>query len=159
MGKDKQNNEEKSVAPVTATGSLFSFNDLDHFFDDFFLRKWPRTFDGNHPVGFEKGFLKVDILDHDKDIEVQAALPGVSKEDLEVSIDNQLITIRSCVKSEKKEEGKYFRREISRGEYQRTLLLPENVDGDNAKASFKDGILKVMIPKSGNGKRKTIEIK
>jgi len=64
-------------------------------------------------------------------------------------ITNQTITIRTSTKEEKKEEekGKYFRREITRGEFQRTLSLPDNVDGDNAKASFKDGILKVNIPK------------
>ena len=64
-------------------------------------------------------------------------------------------------KEEKKEEekGKYFRREITRGEFQRTLSLPDNVDDANAKASFKDGILTVTIPKTAKSKRKTIEIK
>ena len=100
----------------------------------------------------------MDIIDHDTEIEVQAALPGVKKEDLDVSINNQTITIRTSTKEEKK-EGKYFRREITRGEFQRTLSLPDNVDEANAKASFKDGILKVTIPKTEKSKRKTIEIK
>jgi HSP20 family protein len=90
---------------------------------------------------------------------VQAALPGVKKEDVDVTINNQIITIRTSTKAEKKEEGKYFRHEIVRGEYQRTLSLPDNVDEDNAKATFKDGILKVIIPKTKKGKRKSIEIK
>jgi len=114
--------------------------------------------DRNIPTAFEKGFPKVDIIDHDNEIEVQAALPGVKKEDLDVSITNQLITIRTSTKEEKKEEGKYFRREITRGEFQRTLSLPDNVDEANAKASFKDGILTVTIPKTEKSKRKTIEI-
>jgi HSP20 family protein len=111
------------------------------------------------PAGFDRGFPKVDIIDHDNEIEVWAALPGVKKEDLDVSINNQTITIRTSAKEEKKEEGKYFRREITRGEYQRTLSLPGNVDDANAKASFKDGILTVTIPKTEKSKRKTIEIK
>ncbi len=86
-------------------------------------------------------------------------MPGVKKEDLDVSINNQTITIRTSTKEEKKEEGKYYRREITRGEYQRTLSLPDNVDADHAKATFKDGILKVTIPKTTKGKRKSIEIK
>ncbi|MGZ5077264.1 MAG: Hsp20/alpha crystallin family protein, partial [Methylobacter sp.] len=94
------------------------------------------------------------------DIEVQAALPGVKKEDLDVSVTNQAITIRAASNQEKKEEqkGKYFRREISRGEFQRTLSLPDNVDSDQAKASFKDGILTINIPKTEKSKRKNIEI-
>jgi HSP20 family protein len=137
-----------------------SFDEFDHFFDDFLSRRWPRLLDGNMPTLPEISLPKVDILDHTDDIEVQAALPGVKKEDLEVSVTNQTITIRSSTKEEKKEEekGKYFRREISRGEFQRTLSLPDNVDGEKAKASFKDGILKVTIPKTEKSKRKSIEI-
>jgi HSP20 family protein len=151
--------------PSSPAGGLMSFDEFDHFFDDFLSRRWPRLLDWNFPTGLEKGFPKVDIIDHDNEIEVQAALPGVKKEDLDVSINNQTITIRTCTKEEKKEEkkeeekGKYFRREITRGEFQRTLSLPDNVDGDKAKASFKDGILKVTIPKTEKSKRKTIEIK
>lgn len=153
---DTQKNTE--VTPSSLMGGLISFDEFDHFFDDFLSRRWPRLLDWNFPAGFEKGFPKIDILDHDNEIEVQAALPGVKKEDLDVSIRNQTITIRTTAKEEKKEEGKYFRREITRGEYQRTLSLPENVDSDKAKASFNDGILKVIIPKSEKSKRKTIEV-
>ncbi|MGR8999726.1 MAG: Hsp20/alpha crystallin family protein [Gammaproteobacteria bacterium] len=158
----KNNEKEKKgtdVIPSTPAGSLFSFDEFDNFFDDFLLRKWPRLVDWNVPAAFERGFPKVDIIDHDNEIEVQAALPGVKKEDLDVSINNQTITIRTSTKEEKKEEGKYYRREITRGEFQRTLSLPDNVDEANAKASFKDGILKVTIPKTEKSKRKTIEIK
>jgi len=146
--------------PKTSLGGLMSFDEFDHFFDDFLSRRWPRLMDWNMPTLQEISFPRVDILDHDNDIEVQAALPGVKKEDLEVSVTNQTITIRSCTKEEKKteEKGKYFRREISRGEFQRTLSLPDNVDGDKAKASFKDGILKVTVPKTEKSKRKSIEI-
>jgi HSP20 family protein len=149
-----------STGPSSGS-SLMSFDEFDHFFDDFLSRRWPRLLDFNFPTGLERGFPKVDIIDHDNEIEVQAALPGVKKEDLDVSINNQAITIRTSSKEEKKEEekGKYFRREITRGEFQRTLSLPDNVDGGNAKASFKDGILKVTIPKTEKSKRKTIEVK
>lgn len=156
--KDKKN---KDLASTSSSTGLISFDEFDHFFDDFLSRRWPRLLDWNVPAGLEKGFPKVDILDHDKEIEVHAALPGVKKDDLDVTINNQTITIRASTKEEKKEEekGKYFRREIARGEFQRVLSLPENVDGDNAKASFADGILKVIIPKTEKTKRKTIEVK
>jgi len=152
--------KSSELIPKTSLGGLMSFDEFDHFFDDFLSRRWPRLMDWNMPTLQEISFPRVDILDHDNDIEVQAALPGVKKEDLEVSVTNQTITIRSCTKEEKKtaEKGKYFRREISRGEFQRTLSLPDNVDGDKAKASFKDGILKVTVPKTEKSKRKSIEI-
>ncbi len=157
MDKPKKSSE---LLPKTSPGDLMSFDEFDHFFDNFLSRRWPRLLDWNIPTLPEISLPKVDILDHADDIEVQAALPGVKKEDLEVSVTNQSITIRSSTKEEKKEEekGKYFRREISRGEFQRTVSLPDNVDGEKAKASFKDGILKVTIPKTEKSKRKTIEI-
>lgn len=159
--KEKNTKKSSELIPGTPHSSLLSFDEFDNFFDDFLSRRWPRLLDWNLPAGIDRGFPKVDIIDHDNEIEVQAALPGVKKEDLDVSINNQTITIRTSTKEEKKEEekGKYFRREITRGEYQRTLSLPDNVDDANAKASFKDGILKVTIPKTEKSKRKTIEIK
>ena len=159
---EKDTKKSTEVVPGASEGGLFAFDEFDHFFDDFLFRKWPRLLDWNFPAGFERGFPKVDIIDHDNEIEVQAALPGVKKEDLDVTINNQTITIRTSTKEEKKKEeekGKYFRREITRGEFQRTVSLPDNVDDENAKASFNDGILTVTIPKTEKSKRKTIEIK
>jgi HSP20 family protein len=157
--KEKDTKKSTEVIPSTPAGSLLSFDEFDNFFDDFLSRRWPRLLDWNFPTGFDRGFPKIDILDHDNEIEVQAALPGIKKEDLDVSINNQTITIRVSTKEEKKEEGKYFRHEITRGEFHRTVSLPDNVDDENAKASFKDGILTVTIPKTEKNKRKTIEIK
>ena len=140
---------------------MFSFDEFDHFFDDFLSRRWPRVLDFNVSTLSESSFPRVDIIDHDNSIEVQAALPGVKKEDVEVSIKNQTITIRASSKEEKKEEtkDKYFRREISRGEFQRILALPDNVDDEKATATFKEGILTVSIPKTEISKRKNIDIK
>ncbi|HEY8036827.1 MAG TPA: Hsp20/alpha crystallin family protein [Methylobacter sp.] len=153
----KKGSELMSKSPL---GGLMSFDEFDNFFDDFLSRRWPRLLDWNTPSISETGFPRVDILDHDNDVEVQAALPGVKKEDLEVSVTHQAITIRTSTKEEKKEEekGKYFRREIVHGEFQRTVSLPDNVDGEKANASFKDGILKITIPKTEKSKRKSIEI-
>ena len=161
--KESKEGTNVTVTPRSGVGSLLSFDEFDNFFDDFLSRRWPRPllFGGSSPVISDKNFLKVDVLDYADRIEVQAALPaGISKDAVEVSIRNQVITIRASSKEEKeeKEEGKYFRKEIARGEFQRSLSLPENVDGDNANASFQDGILKVSIPKTEKSKRKNIEI-
>lgn len=154
-------NETKKGTEIAASpaSELFSFDEFDRFFDDFLSRRWPRLIDLESSAGFSKGFPKVDMIDRENEIEVQAALPGVNKDDLDVSVNNRAITIRASYKEEKKEEGQYFHREISRGEFQRTLSLPDNIDDEHVSASFKDGILKVVIPKSEKGKRKSIEIK
>jgi HSP20 family protein len=157
-----KNTEKKSELPqVSKSGELISFDDFDNLFDELVSRRWPRLFDWNFPSthALENNFPKVDIVDYENELELQAALPGVKKEDMDVSISNQSVTIRATTKKETKEEGKVFRREITRGEYQRTLSLPEFVDADNAKATFKDGILKLSLPKTEKAKVKKIEIK
>lgn len=156
---EKESQKSTDVVPTSSTNRLISSDEFDNLLDDFFSHRLPHLSARNFPAGAERGFPKVDIVDHKNEIEVHAALPGVKKEDVEVSVNNQTITIRATTKEDKKEEGKYFRREIIRGEFQRTLTLPENVESDNAKASFKDGILKVTIPKTEKNKRKNIEIK
>lgn len=151
--------EKKELVPKSS-GGLLSFDEFDDFFNDFLSRKWPRLFEWNFPKDFEKSFPKVDIIDHEKEIEIQAALPGVNKEDLNVTVTDQTVSIKAATKKEEKmEEERYYRREIMRGEFQRTITLPENVDSDHAKASFKDGILKVTIPKTEKSRRKSIEVK
>lgn len=159
MKTNEQNVKKSSeLMPHSLAGGLMPPT-LDNFFDDFLSRRWPRLMDWSMSGLSEMQFPRVDMLDHDNDIEVQAALPGIKKEDLNVSFNNQSITICACAKEEKKaeEKGKYFRHEIMR-EFHRTLPLPENVDGDKAQASFKDGILTVTIPKTKKSKRKTIEV-
>ena len=148
------------LLPISSKAGLFSFDDFDHFFNDFLSNRWPRLLDWNTPNLSPTSFPRVDILDHDQSIEVQAALPGVKKEDVSVSIHHQTITISTTSKEEKKEEepGKYFRREISHGQFQRTLALPDNIDDEQAKASFKDGILTVTILKTEKSKNKSITI-
>ena len=94
------------LLPRSSLGGLLSFDEFDNFFDDFLSRRWPRMLDWNLPTFSEANLPRVDIVDHDNSIEVQAALPGIKKEDVEVSIKNQTITIRASTKEEKKEEEK-----------------------------------------------------
>jgi HSP20 family protein len=151
---EKELKTSTEVIPRSSGGGLFSPDDV---FDEFLSRRWPRLTDWGFSGPLEKGFPKVDILDYENEIEVRAALPGINKDNLDVTINNRSLTIRAS-REEEKEEGKYFRREITRGEFQRTLSLPVNVDNEHATASFKEGILTVTIPKTEKSKHKTIEI-
>ena len=77
-----------------------------------------------------------------------------------MSLTDRTITIRASTRKEEKEEkGEYFRREISTGEASRTLRLPAAVDGQKAKAEFKDGILEIVVPKIEKAKRVQVEVK
>src|SRR5919201_1797946 len=96
---------------------------------------------GGGLVPFEGRMPQVDMFDRETEIVIRVALPGVAKEDLEVSMTDETVTIRASTRREAKEEkGEYYRRELSQGEFQRTLRLPAAVKGAEAKATFKDGI-------------------
>lgn len=101
----------------------------------------------------------VDVIDQDDSILVRAALPGVSKNDMEVSTTDHTVTIRgSTCKESKEEKGEYYRREIRTGAFLRTVTLPATVDESRIKAKFKDGLLEVVLPKLESTKRHNIKI-
>jgi HSP20 family protein len=173
MAKSERNiekKEEKTLAP--RTGGLVPFEEVDRWFDEinrrfdeFFSRRWLSPFERLLPglpelrAPFEGRMPRVDMIDRDTDIVIRAELPGITKEDLDVSMTDDAVTLRASVRHEEKEEkGEYYRREMSRGEFQRTLRLPAAVKGEQAKATFKDGILELVLPKMEQAKRKTIRV-
>ena len=96
---------------------------------------------------------KVDIIDRKNEI------IGVSKDNLDVSLSDNTVLIRASTRHEAQEErAGYYRREMIRGEFQRTIPMPANVKGEEAKASFKDGILELTIPKVEQSKRRAIKV-
>ena len=103
----------------------------------------------NIPVIFKGGEPKVDIIQTEKEIVVKADVPGVKKEDLHVTVNEDSITFRGEAKYDvetKKED--FFHSERFYGCYSRTLPLPALVDATNAKAKFEDGVLTVTVPKA-----------
>jgi HSP20 family protein len=102
---------------------------------------------------------KVDVVDHETEVVVKAELPGVQKDDIDVSVTDNSVTIKGSTSHEEKEEkGNYYRREISRGSFSRTVALPSDVDADKARASFNDGILVLTIPKMEKSHRKSVTV-
>ena len=102
---------------------------------------------------------KVDIIDRDTEIAVRAELPVVMKEDLDVTVTDDSVTVKAHTSHEEKEEkGEYYRREMSYGEYQRTLALPHTVDGEKARATFTDGVLELTLPKVEKTSRKKVKV-
>jgi HSP20 family protein len=136
-----------------------SFGDLDRVFEDFFNRRWLRPFRWERPPGEMMVMPSVDIIDRDDEVVVKAEVPGYKKEEIEISVSDSSLTIKGETKTEEKEEkGDFYRCEISRGAFSRTLALPAAVDDSKAKAVIKDGVLELTLPKLEKAKRHTIAI-
>lgn len=110
--------------------------------------------------GNQFGFTPaVDVYEDEDNIIVETQLAGINSEDVSISIENNTLCIKG--ESEKKrevDEKNYYRKEIRRGSFYRSVALPTKVDGDNAKAVAEGGVLKITIPKADEVKPKTIKI-
>ncbi len=103
--------------------------------------------------------IPVDLFETDESVVAKAALPGVNPDDVEVSVNDDLLTIKGTTKHEEKEEREqYLRREISYGAFSRTLPLPASVDPDKATAEYEGGVLTITLPKREGGRTKTIKV-
>jgi HSP20 family protein len=101
----------------------------------------------------------IDLYEDKDQYLVKAELPGMKKEDIDVSLHNGALTISGERKFEEKhEEGANYRTERFFGRFQRTVTLPKIVAGDKVKANYKDGILTVTLQKSEDAKPKQIEV-
>ena len=163
--KQNEGKEMQSSATVTPTRALSPFEEMDRLMESFFPRQWLRPFRWEMPSWSELGAPlemktpRVDVIDRDNEIVVKAEIPGVKKEDLDVSLTGDTVTIKGRTSHEEKQEkGNYYRCEISRGAFTRTVALPADVDTDKAKAVFNDGILELTIPKVEKSKRKSITV-
>ncbi|MEA4902966.1 Hsp20/alpha crystallin family protein [Desulfitobacterium sp.] len=128
--------------------------DMDDFFEDFFNRPFfPPFYRGHVP-------MKVDIKETDKEYVVEADLPGAKKDEINLQLDEDRLTI-SVNKDAQSEEEKsnYIRRERSMSTMSRSFAL-SNVKVEDVKAKFDNGVLSIILPKReyGNGKGKQIEI-
>jgi HSP20 family protein len=102
----------------------------------------------------------VDLAEDDKEYLIKAELPEVKKEAVKVTVENGVLTITGERKFEKEEENKkYHRIERAYGSFMRSFSLPEGAAGDKINAEFKDGVLKVHLPKSAEAKPKSIDVK
>ena len=101
----------------------------------------------------------IDVLDHDDAFVLKAEIAGVDKDKLDVQVHGNQVYI-SGVKEEdsSREEGNYIYRERRYGEFSRTVQLPADVNGDQTKAIYKDGVLELTLPKTDSAKRKKIAI-
>jgi len=112
------------------------------------------------PATEEEGELAVDVYSLKDEFVIQAIVGGVKASDLDISITNDMITIRG--RRERKEEGKIekvYYNECFWGPFSRTIILPQEIDADKAKATLKEGLLTIHLPKFVKTERKTLRVK
>lgn len=139
--------------PLTRWG--FFGDDLDRVFEGFF-----------RPLGWveeakaEALVPAMDIREREHEYVVRTDLPGVKKEDIDITLENGVLTIAAESKSEKeeKEDGRLLRQERRYGRYVRSLRLGTQVDSAKLKASYKDGVLELILPKAEEVKPKKISV-
>lgn len=121
--------------------------------------RWELPYWGELTMPFEGKQPRVDVIDNDSNVVVKAELPGVEKNNIDISMSVNTVTI-DVTDTHTKEDtsGEYYRCEISRGAYSRTVTLPCEVDGSKATANFKNGMLELTIPKVEQSKRRRITI-
>jgi HSP20 family protein len=132
------------------------FAAMERMFEDFFRRPFSLLGPSRWPAAeIEEMTPAVDLFEEKDDVVVKAELPGMKKENINVDFRDGTLTISGEKKQEEKIEKKdYYRFERSYGSFSRSLRLPTDVQTDKAKASFKDGILEVRIPKTEEAKKK-----
>jgi HSP20 family protein len=132
------------------------FNELvDDFFKGFLVR--PLAYDGRDtPLAR----AKVDVTERNGAYVVAAELPGVKKDDIEVTIDGAQVTLAAEVKREREVEKdeRVLHTERTFGKVTRSFTLPQEVDESKAEAKFKDGVLELTLPKKAAAQRKQISI-
>jgi HSP20 family protein len=166
MAKDKDQEKKAETKPAGRTRAVTPWDpwdQMERFMDELlpgrWMQRWGPPAMGELLAGLQAPTPSVDVIDRDEEVVVKAEIPGVRKENVEVSLTDNTLTLSGHTESEEKEEKEsFFRREIRRGEFSRTLTLPASVDTEHAKASFEDGVLVVTVPKITKTARRRVDI-
>jgi HSP20 family protein len=147
------------LQPVSLFGSLH--REIDRLFDDL-----TRGGFGTLPSPAQTNLMpSIDVTETDKEIEITAELPGLERKDIDISIEDDLLTIRGEKKVETKQEDQedkdknYHVSERSYGVFYRVIQLPPGVDPSSIQAVMSKGVLKLTIPKPAKAEPKKIEVK
>jgi len=108
----------------------------------------------------ESSFLPaVDIYTEGNNLVIEAEIPGIDKKDIDLKVEDNVLTIRGKKEFKKEEKGdNYYRVERSYGSFARSFMIPDNIDRENIKAEYKKGVLKLILPKKPEAQSKSIPI-
>jgi HSP20 family protein len=151
----KRRHEGEPLVPAPREIEDFLTEAFEHPFRSWMMAPWRRA--TREVFRFTPD---VDVAETDKEYRVTAELPGLSKDDIEISLEEGTLTISGEKREEKKEEKEnYWRTERSYGSFVRRIPLPTGVNEDAVEASFKDGVLTITLPKTEETRGKKVEIK
>jgi len=129
--------------------------EMDRLWDSFFEGR-----PGRKAEEIGEWLPSLDVSETKNDVVVKAELPGIDPKDIDISLANDVLTIKGEKRQEKEEkEENYHLVERNYGSFTRAIRLPKDVQSDKISASFKNGVLKVTLPKSEEAKKKEIKIK
>lgn len=137
--------------------NLTRYNPFEELFNEFGKGFFVKPY--APPAGTEMS-IKLDVKEDDKSYTVHADIPGAKKEDIQVDIDGNVVSVRAETRQEKEEKKgeKVIYSERSYGMVSRSFSLPADVDEKAAKAEYKDGVLNLVLPKKANGGGKRITV-
>lgn len=127
---------------MSNTPKVYTQNWMPSVFNDFFGNDWMVKANATAP--------SINVIDNEKDYEVELAAPGLTKDDFSVHLNNDgdlVINMEKKDHDEEKKGKKYLRREFSYSKFEQTLVLPDDVDKKGIKAEVKNGVLTVTLPK------------
>jgi len=142
--------------PATVLAKEYEFNkdnwvtSFDKFFDDAFRGSFPdfhKTF-GIDPFS-KAAYPKVNVISHDDQIEIQAEIAGYTKDDISVEVEEDILSIvgKASQATEQTDKSVYLLRELKRSAFSRSFRLSDNLDAEKIDATFKDGLLTLVIPR------------
>lgn len=161
MAEKNKEKETRSVTPWRPFMGVIE-RDMDRMLDDFFGRRtrpwWPERWFRTDELDVRAP--AVDMFEEKDDIVIKAEIPGMDKDNIQVNLTDHTLTIKGEKKKEEEvKEENYFRSERSYGTFLRTVELPRDVHADKVKATFKNGVLEVRMPKTEEAKAKEIKVK
>lgn len=158
-------NPFRKLDELEEMGSMSRWNPLREMEEmqgqiDKMFRIWPARLDLKETLTSAEWSPLVDIIEDEKEYLVKAEVPGVNKEDLKVTVEENVLKITGERKTEKEEKGKkYHRVERSYGSFERSFTLPRDAEAAKVSSEFKDGILRVHLPKNPTAVSKAVEVK
>jgi len=142
------------LVPYRRNSEIRPMSNMLSLFDEFFNRAFDEESSDDH---FRA--MAMDIVEHEKEFEILANLPGFKKDNVKISIhDNQLLVEATCDQNKEEKVGTMYRCERYSGSYRRNLMLPENADLNKISAKMEDGVLRLIIPKKAPSPQKEIVI-
>jgi len=149
--KDKQKLSARGATPKDGQGSVFG--------GEVSINQSGET-DWFDSSGDNEGQLLLDVFADEENIYIKSTIAGVKPEDLEISINNDMLTIRGNREHQREvEENDYFYQECYWGSFSRSIILPAEVKSDQVSADLKSGVLTIVLPKANRSRNISIKVK